>query len=271
MSESTKSRADALKDILRTIEIPSCPTVLVQLRGLLNRDDANLQDISRVAAQDVGLSASLLKVANSPFFGLPQKLDSLSQAVSVLGLSTVSTISAGVLLKHSLGADSGHDLGVFWDTCGRVAMLCARIAREVGGVTSDVAYTFGLFQNAGIAILMKRFPNYGQTLAEANADPGRSVTAIEDERHQTNHAVIGYLLTRSWGLSEQVSRAVLVHHDFSIFRPEVDEKAAASRRIVAISTLATHFVNDYLRLPADSDWVRGERVVVDHLEMRTTE
>ena len=271
MTENAPSRIDTLQEVLRTIDIPSCPAVLVQLRRLLGQDSANLLEIAQVASQDVGLSAALLKVVNSPLFGLSRKLDSLAQAVSLLGLSTVSSISAAVLLKHRLGGDGGHDLERFWDTCGRVAVICGKLAREIGGVPRDAAYTFGLFQNAGTAVLMKRFPEYGQTLSLAADEPVRPITEIEDRLHRTNHAVIGYLLTRSWGLSEQISSAVLVHHDFSIFRPDADARAAASRRLVAIGTLATRFVNEYLRVPEENDWSRGGKAVVDYLEMTTTE
>ena len=271
MSESQPSRAEALKQLLRTIEIPSCPSVLVELRGLLSRPDSNLQEIARVTAQDVGLAASLLKVANSPFFGLPQKVDSVAQAVSVLGLAAVSTISAGVLLKNRLGGAARAELDRFWDNCSRIALICARVAREVRGLPTDVAYTYGLFQNAGIAVLTKRFPDYAATLARAAQDPGLAVTTVEDELHSTNHAVIGYLLTRSWGLSEQISQAVLVHHDFKIFRPDAEPRAVASRQLVAVGTLAAHFLGAYLKQPDDSDWIRGGKVVQEFLDLSNTE
>ena len=271
MSETPDARAEALKDVLRTVEIPSCPAVLVQLRRLLQLDSTNLNEIARVVAQDVGLSASILKVINSPLYGLPQKLDSLTQAVSLLGLSTVSSISAAVMLRNVVGGNEPPELARFWDTAGRVAMLCARVAREVGGVTGDVAYTYGLFHNAGAAVLMKRFPDYVQTLGLAEAQSERPLTAVEDARHRTNHTVIGYLLTRSWGLSEQISSAVLVHHDFSIFRTNAEPRAVASRRLVAIGALATYLVHDYLRQPQEQDWIRERQTVTDYLEMTTTE
>lgn len=271
MTENSQERVAALKDVLRMVDIPSCPTVLVQLRRLLESDSSNLEEIARVAAQDVGLSASLLKVVNSPLFGLPHKLDSLFQAVSLLGLSTVSSISAAVLLKQRLGGDGTPGLARFWDAAGRVAMLSARVAREVGGVTGDAAYTYGLFHNAGIAVLMKRFPDYEQTLTAAEAQEERPVTAVEDVRHRTNHAVIGYLLTRSWGLSEQISSAVLVHHDFSIFRAGAEPRAVAARRLVAVGTLASYLVHDYLQQPLEQAWRRESQVVLDHLDLTTTE
>ena len=271
MPETQDARAESLKDVLRTVEIPSCPAVLVQLRRLLQLDNTNLNEIARVVAQDVGLSASLLKVVNSPLFGLAQKVDSVAQAVTLLGLSSVNSISAAVMLKNVAGGKDPPELASFWDAAGRVGMLCARVAREVGGVASDVAYTYGLFHNAGTAVLMKRFPDYVQTLKLAQTQPESAITTVEDARHRTNHTVIGYLLTRSWGLSEQISSAVLVHHDFSIFGGGAEPRAANARRLVAIGALATYLVHDYLQQPLEHDWTRERQTILDHLDMTVTE
>ena len=124
---------------------------------------------------------------------------------------------------------------------------------------------FGLFHDCGIAVLMRRIPDYRETLQLANNSGDRNFTDIEDERHATNHAVLGYLLTRNWGLSEDICNATLLHHDLSIFEPTADATAAKARTLVSLAALAAYYVNGYQRLAEDSTWQRARTVVTAHL------
>jgi HD-like signal output (HDOD) protein len=86
----------------------------------------------------------------------------------VLGSRVLSSLVAGFALRSSINGPVRLDR--FWDSSIRVAQLAARLTKEFRGVAADHAYTFGLFHDCGIAVLLQRFPDYRDTLQLANAD-----------------------------------------------------------------------------------------------------
>lgn len=256
-----------MERLLRGIDIPPCPAVLTRLQNECASPNASLSVIATIISSDVALSASVLKVANSTAFGLSRKVSTVQQALPVLGMRAVSSMVAGIVLKNALSAADSPRLDRFWDSTTRVAQLCARLTKEFRGIPADLAYTFGLFHDCGIAVLMRRFPDYRETLQMANNSGERNFTEIEDERHATNHAVLGYLLTRNWGLPEDICSATLLHHDLSIFDPAADATAAKARTLVSLANLAAYYVNSYQRLAEDSAWQRARTPVMAHLHI----
>lgn len=115
---------------------------------------------------------------------------------------------SGIALRNAIGG--GPRLGRFWDSSTRVAQLCARLTKEFRGVSRPTACSFGLFHDCGIAVLMGRFPDYRETLQLANSTYDRRSADIEDERHDTNHAIARLLaLPPSWGLPEEICNAAV--------------------------------------------------------------
>lgn len=254
-----------MERLLKGVDIPPCPAVLTRLQKESASPDASLSVIGTIIGSDVALSASVLKVANSPAFGLNRKVSSVQQALPVMGMRAISSLVAGIVLRNTLSGGSGPRMDRFWETTTLVAQLCARLTKEFRGVPADLAYTFGLFHDCGIAVLMRRFPDYRETLQIANNAENESFTAIEDKRHATNHAVLGYLLTRNWGLSEDLCNAILLHHDIDVFAPEADATAAKARTLVSLSALAEYYVNSCQRLAEDAAWQRMRAPVMAHL------
>jgi len=252
-----------LDRLLKGVDIPACPAVLTRLQNEIASPNASLSTIGALIGSDVALAASVLKAANSPAFGLSRKVSTIQQALPVLGMRIITSLVSGIALRNAIGG--GPRLDRFWDSSTRVAQLCARLTKEFRGVPADTAYSFGLFHDCGIAVLMGRFPDYRETLQLANSTYDRPFTDIEDERHDTNHAVLGYLLCRNWGLPAEISNAALLHHDLSIFEPDADTSAAKSRTLVSLATLAAYFVGSFMRMNEDSIWQRGGTATMAHL------
>ncbi|HMV17043.1 MAG TPA: HDOD domain-containing protein [Zoogloea sp.] len=253
-----------LDRLLRGIDIPPCPAVLTALQREVAAPNASLTRIAQIINGDVSLAASVLKAANSPAFGLSRRVGNVAQAVPVLGMRTLSAITAGVALRTALSGGARR-LERFWDSSSKTALLCARLTREFTGVPAETAYTFGLFHDCGIPVLIHRFPDYLDTLQLANGSFDLSFTEVEERRHATHHAAIGTLLTRNWGLPEDISTAILLHHDLDIFRPDADHIAARARTLVALGALASYFVGSSLRMSEDPWWIRGRPLYLAHL------
>lgn len=126
-----------------------------------------------------------------------------------------------------------------------------------------MAFLHGLFRDCGIPVLMQKFPDYRQTLQIANAEKDRLFTEIEDERYSTNHATVGYLLARSWGVADEICQAILNHHDMSVLKSKT-MLPAISTGLIAVSFLA-EYLSDYVRMRGDAEWGEHGFSVMEHL------
>lgn len=86
-------KEETLSKALRSNELPTLPTVATQLITLTAREDATLNDIANLIAQDISLSSKILKVSNSAFYSFPQQISSINQAVSLLGTNAVRSLA----------------------------------------------------------------------------------------------------------------------------------------------------------------------------------
>ena len=246
--------ADPVDALIRSIRIPPRPSLLADLQRELASRDPDSATIGRIIASDVGMSGALLKLANSSFYGGQRKAKSIEQAILFLGINQVAALMTGLLARQAIGTDNAA-LASFWEVSTRRAQAMVYLSRRLRIGEADVAHTFGLFCDTGVPLLMDRFPDYAATFAEASNDPARAVTALEDERHSTNHAAIGCLLARNWGLSTEVTWAILHHQDYQVL--EDSATADSVRSLVALSLLAESAIQHYQGMAASLEWDKG--------------
>lgn len=260
-----------ISQLLRGLEIPPCPALLSELSTEIRREGVGSARIAELINRDVALSGGVLKVANSPLFRGSRKISSVRDALAMLGIKNVLNLVINELLRKTLNTSKiPMSMERFWDRSAHTAKICADLTSQIAGTSRDAAYSFGLFHDCGIPIMMRRFDGYKDTLKLANQSGDGIFTAQEESCHGTNHAVIGYLMARNWALPENVAQAVLVHHDYSIF--EVDAKLPdETLSLVAISFIAERIAGIHLRSTDDSEWVRGQSRVANFLGMLTAE
>lgn len=218
------------------------------------KDEPDFKRLESIISADVGISASLIKTANAPYFGVRQRVRSVSEALTVLGLNVSSRAIAGIVLRNSF--PNVPNLERFWDASARIARLSGWLAQrfELRGLRAEDAYTFGLFRDCGIPVLLRRFPNYDVTLAAANGEQAQSFTAIEEAAVPTNHAMVGCLLAQSWWLPEEICLAIRNHHDLAMLKSADSHLPLLSRRLVATAQLAEHIVQRQLSLSITQEW-----------------
>lgn len=256
------SREEA-EQALKGLSIPPRPNILTALMSEVRSEDPNLRAISSLISSDVGLAATTLKTVNSPFFGLGHKVSSVQQAIVLLGIHNVATLASGLLLRKALGGKH-VSLERFWDSAEKVANIAAVVANALPQVNRDEVYTFGLFRDCGIPILMQKFADYPETLRLANGVMGHPMTDVEDERHATNHATIGYLLAKAWFLPDPLPEAILRHHDPSVFESG-DHVSTEARTLIAVGSLAEQLHDEVIRLREDHHWLSVGHRVLQHL------
>ena len=246
-----------LESLLQGIDFPPAPTVLIDLDAELKKEEPDPREIARLISQDVALSGRVMLIANSPAISNGNKLASINQAIAVLGNRNIFNLVVFQLLKLAL-SEGQDDVSMerFWESSARAASVAAELARRLRCVRPDIAYTFGLFHDCGIPLIMKRFPQAKEVLAAANAAEDRLFTEVEDAHLGTNHAVVGYFLAKRWQLPGFIAEGILHHHDYQSLR-QVGGVSDTARALVALSVLSEHIIRLHGTGHGEQEWVKA--------------
>ncbi len=240
--------------LVKSIGIPPRPATLVDMQREIAKEDPDLARMARLVAGDVALTVAMLRTVNSPLYGLARRCETVDQAITMLGLKQVSALVTGLMVRRVLRTD-GPQLTRFWDVSSKRSHALARLARGLNKGEADIAQSFGLFCDVGIPLLMQRFPDYANTLKACNDEPDRGFTEVEQAIHRTDHALIGAVMARSWGVSQTVCLAIRLHHDYSIFQnPAIP---APVGHLVAMGLVAEVAIQRFAGLNFSSEWNKG--------------
>lgn len=256
LAESSAAAAPALDvdALIRSIAIPPRPALLVEVQEEMGADDPDFGHIAHLIGCDVALTAGVLRSVNSPFYALSRKAGSLHDAIALLGLRQIGALVTGFALRQAVQGDK-MQLTRFWDVSGKRSYALSRLAHGLRGVAPDVAQSFGLFCDVGIPLLMPRFPDYAQTIKQAAKVADRPFTAVEQAAHKTDHALIGALMARTWGLSNVVCQAIRQHHETAaLVDPEMPEPVA---RLAAMGVLAELAIQRQAGHPTCAEWSKS--------------
>ena len=267
---SKELSAEYIQQVLQGISVPPQPQIMVDLQMEQVMPNPDLRAIAKLIGQDPGLSGALLKLVNSPFFGLTNRIASIQQAVNLLGCNTVINLINAQSIRGELTDEAIVTLNRFWDTAQDVAMTCLTLAKRIGYHSPDEAYTLGLFHNCGIPLMLKRFPTYMTVLEEAyaNATDERRVVDTENQLLNTNHAVVGYFTAKSWNLPLHLCEAIASHHNALAIFTEDASRDAQLKTLLAILKMAEHICASHRVLgnqAQDHEWQSIEQLVLEYV------
>jgi HD-like signal output (HDOD) protein len=258
MTDSANEQALLDKLLSSQIIIPPQPSILLEIDKLLNKPNDQLSAIGNLINKDVGLSAAIFKLVNSSFYKTSTPITSIQKAITVLGLTQVSNLIKGLSLRKALG---GQEVAYekFWERSDEIATLSAIIAKKqisACNIAVDQAYMAGLFHECGVPILMQRFPEYCQSF-RLNQGSNWPDFKEEDKRFNTDHCVVGFMVTKHWNLPEFICQAVRHHHELL----SVDHAALT---LVSILQMARHLHKKINHLP-DDEWPDNGPQVLDEI------
>ena len=244
MSDANEPDFDKL---IRSYNIPPQPHILTLIEAA--GDDIN--EIAHIVSQDVALSSGLLQTINSPYYGLANHISSIQQAAVLLGLKAVKNIVNCQLLKARSGDYQNKDLSDFWQSATDVANTASTLVHILGFGSTDEAYTLGLFHNCGIPILMEKYADYSSVMQSAYNSDNTRITEIENSHYSTNHAVLGYMVSRIWKLPEHLRIAIRDHHNFERLTFKSSEFGSEADTILVILKMAEHIAHVHAVLGKD--------------------
>ena len=209
------NQEDVLKTLLQSDELPTLPTVASQLITLTSREDTTLADIGNLVAQDISISAKILKVSNSAFYSFPQQIGSIKQAVSILGMNAVRSLvlSFSFLTIKGGKQESRFDFKRFWERSLASAVASKLILENVKGADTEQIFISGLLQNLGELILAKIFPEQYDKVIGRVEDNQHDLLVAEEAEFGINHTLVGTEIAKSWGFPDILIKPILHHHD----------------------------------------------------------
>ena len=259
---------DSNDQTLSGLFIPPCPTVLTSILQAAKHPAADIETISHLISKDAGLVAPLLKLANSPFIGLRSKVTSVFHAVSVLGLQKTMNLLQNIALRQSLSGNA-QSFEKFWERSSLTASVAERLAAKFPTVSKDDAYVTALFHDCGIPVLIQKFPDYRDKIM-MEGKKGNLLCETENTHFSTNHAVVGNMLTRTWALPPHVCKAILYHHDTSIFSAPSTQIGNEVLDLIGLVHMAECIVDEHLHVK-DKEWHLYAHDVLEHFELHEQE
>ena len=264
--DSTLQEPD-LDRIARELGIPPCPAILGRFSAEMHRQEPDMRKLAELIAADIALSAALLKLVNSPFYGLRTKATNVHQALSIIGLRAGANLVTGLILRQTFPAGGSALMQRFWDKSSSIAASALVAARRISGIDLDEAHTYALFRDCGMPVMIGKFNDYANIIDRLEHVPGSQVTALEQMNYQYSHARVGYALARGWLLPEPFCRAILYHHDFEKLAAGRREVEPANRKLVAFGLLIEQLASLRSGGGICPDWESGEQFALDTLRI----
>ena len=224
--KTTIARACAMRELLEDeylvnviseIEsLPSLPSLYQEVVEEVNSPDGSLARVGDIISNDVGMSAKLLQLVNSSFFGLSTRVSSAVRAVNLLGLETVKTLilTIKIFSQFDRAGLPCYSISGLLDHSISTGMLARSIATQehLGQNQIDEAFMAGMLHDVGKLILLDKLPERCLEISDACNSSACQLWEAEQKVLGTTHAQIGAYLMGIWGLSESIVEAIAFHH-----------------------------------------------------------
>lgn len=201
--------------ILEVLELPTLSVVLNKVLRVAGNDRSSADDMAEVISQDQALTSNVLKIANSAYFGLSQKVTTISRAIVVLGFDAVKSIalSASVIDAFRKHANHEHfDRSRFWTH----SLACAYMSRKIAGVThksqAETAFVCGLLHDIGKIVLDIYFPDSYRCVLNKLDNGRRTSMEAEDEVLGFTHPEVGMWVAQRWKFPKSIIFSIANHH-----------------------------------------------------------
>lgn len=265
---------DQIQDVLKGITVPSQPQIMVDLQMEQMAANPDINEIARLISKDVGLSGHIIKTVNSPFFVLRNRISSIEQAVKLLGIDGVVNIVNAISVRSELLGETEMPDDIrtmmtrFWDTAQDVAQAAATVAKQIGFQSPDETYILGLFHNAGIPLMMQRFSDYLPVIAESYSGIDERIIDTENRHFNTNHAVVGFYIAKSWKLPGNICDAISSHHNVLDLLRRQSSTGSDVMNLLSVLKLAEHIAGIYRvvgKHDVDIEWAQISALLFDYL------
>jgi HD-like signal output (HDOD) protein len=226
------------RDLLRGyVEVSSLPTIHIKLEEAINNPKKSMSDIAKVIREDPGLTARLLRIVNSAFYNFPSKVETISQAVTIVGTQQLSALALATSVMNMFKGIKTNlvSMELFWKhsiACGLAARVLATMRRDNNAERFFVA---GMLHDIGRLILYTKLTDKSQEILETASKKPQILYEAERDALGFTHAVVGGLLLQTWKLPTSLEEIVMYHHN-----PSLATRFPVETAIVHLADIIVH-------------------------------
>lgn len=217
MGDTISERRAKVLELVKAIRtLPTLPAMLARMNTVIQNPDATAKDVADVISTDPAVTAGILRIVNSPFYGLPNRIATVTHAIMILGFNTVKAIATSSSLVNTFGdrpKTGGFVREQFWMHSIACGAACRTLARQIGDIPMQEDYFIaGLLHDVGKIVLDQCFSKEFLKVQEDVQKRRVAIREAEEALLGVNHADIGGVLFDSWKLAPGIVQAVACHH-----------------------------------------------------------
>jgi HD-like signal output (HDOD) protein len=217
-SVTVQDRMQAKKEVRRIKNLPTVPGIVAKISRIVENPETSVAEVGRLIAQDQVLSAKVLRMANSAFFGMSRKISSISQALVILGFEVVK----GLVLTSSVFDMIQKSMAGLWEHSIGCAAASGVIAAHLGRDDAEEVLVAGLLHDLGKVVLALNLPAEMRLVQEKVEADDVCFYEAEAQVLDFDHAEIGQWLAEHWNLPESIAEPMRLHHrpEKAVLKPE---------------------------------------------------
>ncbi len=195
-----RSRLDEISDIL------TIPDVLVEVNTLIRSPYSSASDIAKVINRDLALSAKILKLVNSPYYGFTKQITSINYAIVILGYNTIRDLAISVFILDLIDDKECGDFNPksFWQFSVNVGIIAEHLVERSRLMRNDGIYVAGLLHEIGVVILNQFFPDEFSAAYRYARENNCTLLQAENTILDFNHIVISEYILQRWNFPETI-------------------------------------------------------------------
>jgi HD-like signal output (HDOD) protein len=211
----TVNRASFMEIIGRIQTIPSLPEVVAQIFRLVNNPSSDAKQIHDIVVKDPAMVAKMLRMVNSVYYGLPDPVRDLEQALVILGFKTIRSIALSIsVINMFQQQNTCFSMRAFWTHGAVLASICRLAARKIGGICDpEQGFIIGLLKDIGKLVLVENAPTETRSIVAVAREFKLPFHKAAWEVIGTDDAEIGAWLCQHWGLEEALIETVRHQND----------------------------------------------------------
>jgi len=255
MDAKNPNEEKILKILEKIKALPTLSVVVARVIQVVSNPLTSASDLSGIITVDQALTAKVLKLANSAFYGFPFRIKNITQAVSILGFDTIRNLALTVSVHKIFTGETerGFSHQEFWKHSVGVAICSSLLAKKIKYKSPESAFTAGLLHDIGKNLFEQYLHEEFMEALKVSSDKGISMKEAELEVIGTDHTAVGRMMAEKWNLPHELKTGIGYHHN-----PDEEKEENVMATIVYAANImckkkGVGFSGDNAIMPLSSD------------------